>query len=514
MTSLVNQEFDSIKSNGKAPKTLSEAKERADITPLGMRPKAVFRQVAMCLLGNLCVLTTGMGLGYPAATLKELQDPNEKAYLTPGQASWFASINAIASPLGGLLSSYLLDKVGRKRTFFTIHITALISWAMLALATDASSELMFIQIMIARFIIGIATGLASSPVGVYSAEISHPTLRGRLTLGTSISTAIGITLIYVMGYFIRDDFRFISAIICVYVVIATLLTIPLPESPNWLIMKGRKEEAKQSLRFFRGLGRDATVIHPEFEAEFEQLSKLAEKQGEKKSQRASVLIRKPEIYKPLLIMITFFGFQQFSGIFVIIVYAAQFSVEAGVAIDPLLCAILIGATRVVTTFIMGYFLDKFGRRPPAMASGLGMALSMFILAGTTWFPEFNLPYLNVICIISFIFTSTLGLMTLPFSMISEVYPQTGRGFAAGLTIFCGYIMSFINIKVYPTMVTTLGNENVFAIYGTISALAVFFVYFFLPETKGRTLHEIEAYFKNERTTKSEKSDLTVISTKK
>lgn len=96
-------------------------------------------------------------------------------------------------------------------------------------------------------------GLSSAPVGVYSAEISTPKIRGRLILGTSISVAGGITVIYILGYFIRDDWRLISMICCAFQLIALLCVIPLPESPNWLLTKSRLAEARKSLNYFRGL---------------------------------------------------------------------------------------------------------------------------------------------------------------------------------------------------------------------------------------------------------------------
>lgn len=208
-------------------------------------------------------------------------------------------------------------------------------------------------------------------------------------------------------------------------------------------------------------------------------------------------LRKPELYKPLAIMIAFFAFQQFSGIFVIFVYAAQFSKEAGVAIDPLLSSVYIGLTRVVTTVLMAFISDKFGRKPPAMFSGFGMCLSMMGLAACAVHPlkETAYEWVPTFLLIAFIFSCTLGFLTLPFAMIAELYPQRSRGFAAGLTICAGYFMSFLNIKAYPTLVQTLGKEKIFVFYGFVSLLGIAFVHFFLPETKGKSLQEIENYFR-------------------
>lgn len=111
-----------------------------------------------------------------------------------------ASINAIACPFGGLLCSYVLDKYGRKKTLYTINVLSIVSWAMLATSSRSSKEHMFIQLLVARFLIGICIGLSSSPSAVYSSEIAHPNLRGSVSVLTSLMIAIGVLLIYILGY--------------------------------------------------------------------------------------------------------------------------------------------------------------------------------------------------------------------------------------------------------------------------------------------------------------------------
>lgn len=112
-----------------------------------------------------------------------------------------ASINAIACPFGALLCSYVLDKYGRKKTLYTINIISIISWAILAASSQTNKDMMFIQLLIARIIIGICIGLSSSPSAVYSSEIAHPNLRGSVSVLTSLMIAIGVLIIYILGYF-------------------------------------------------------------------------------------------------------------------------------------------------------------------------------------------------------------------------------------------------------------------------------------------------------------------------
>ncbi|XP_055374301.1 facilitated trehalose transporter Tret1-2 homolog [Condylostylus longicornis] len=482
--------LETIKQFSRSLSTFSNTK------PLGLRTRAVLRQVSMVVLANLCSVPGGMALGLPTVTLAQLKDTRNSYALNESQGSWYASINAIACPLGSLLSSYLLDKIGRKRTVISVNIISILSWIILATSSFHEDNLIFfIQVMISRFLMGISMGLASSPCGVYAAEISHPSLRGRLTLGTSVGIATGVFIIYTIGYFIRDDWRLISILALGYTIIAFMLAFIIVESPSWLLSKRRNEEAKQVLRYFNGIKKSDTNVYNEIENDFATMEKSLSNPNGQKKEKLWIMLKRPEVWKPLLIMIGFFAFQQFSGTFVVIVYAVQLSIDAGVNIDPVLCAIIIGLTRLLTTFLVGFIYDKWGRRPPAILSGFGMSICMILLAACTWYPDLgNIPYFAVGCIIVYILTSTLGLLTLPFSMLSEVYPPKIRGPCAGITTCFGYLMSFIAVNRYMAMVDGIGKENVFAFYGAVSFLSIIFLYLFLPETKGKSLIEIEEYF--------------------
>lgn len=150
--------------------------------------------------------------------------------------------------------------------------------------------------------------------------------------------------------------------------------------------------------------------------EFNVLQKsLHLRQGERKPSFLSCL-RLPEVYKPLIILMGLFAFQQLSGIFVVVVYAVQILSDADNSIDAFLCAVIIGIARVVTTCPMGFVLEIWGRRRAGIVSTLGMGISMLLLAGCSWFKVLHsIPYLSVVALVSFIVFSTLGLYTLPFS---------------------------------------------------------------------------------------------------
>ncbi|XP_055547689.1 facilitated trehalose transporter Tret1-like [Wyeomyia smithii] len=458
-------------------------------------------QVTMSILANLTVLSSGMGLGYSAITLHSLTQEDDPLRLNPDQASWFASINSIACPFGGLIAGYLLDRIGRKWTLIFINILSIASWTLIAISSSTNFDLMYTQIMIARVIIGLVIGLVSATAAIYSAEIATPRLRGRLTVLTSLAIAVGILMIYSFGYVIPENFRLVAVIAAGCCVASLLLLIPLPESPAWLLSKERETEAERSLKKIRGYGSSLKTI-PEIEHELTRLRENIEAQKMAGKECFIDMLKQPQVYKPLGVMIGFFAVQQFSGIFVVVVYAAKVSSEAGVSIDPFLCTVLIGITRVIATILVAYILDTLGRKPPSIFSGVGMAVCMFGIAACIYNPlPGGLRWIPTFLIITYIFTSTLGFLTMPFSMTAELFPQKVRGPASGITIFFAYLMSFVIIKLYPTMVEQMGSANVFIFYGTISVFGILFVYYIVPETKGKSLQEIEDYFRGKSSTR-------------
>ncbi|KAH8306543.1 hypothetical protein KR018_009726 [Drosophila ironensis] len=476
-------------------KDMDKAKESQKNKPLGERRKAVLRQELMVFLGNCGVLGSGMVVSMPAVTLNQLHDETQPFWLNKEESSWFASINNMACPLGGLLVSYFMDRIGRKHTILLTNLLGLLGWFLLATSfLHEDRSLVYAQMLVGRALGGIMIGMFVSPVGVYSAEISLPKIRGRLILGTSLGLAGGILMMYCLGYFIRHNIVLICTISCCYQLMATLLVFPMPESPSWLLIKGKEERARQSLRYFRGLPKSESDYVPEFEAELSHMREVAAaSRTTAASESLGQMIHRPEVYKPVLLMTTFFGFQQMCGVVVIIVYAVQIAQQAGVTIDPVLVAVMLGVARIITTLFMSNIFEKWGRKPAGIFSASGMGICMLLLACGGWFPDTvgTWHWVPVACIVAHIVFSTMGMLTLPFFMISEVFPQRARGSASGIAVFFGMILAFIMLKIYPNMEAALGTANLFAFYAFISFLAAAFIGTFVPETRGRTLEELE-----------------------
>ncbi|CAG9803435.1 unnamed protein product [Chironomus riparius] len=493
-------EFTSLKQD-MAKNDLSEnSKEQAK--------KSEWIQIACSLMANATVLSSGMGLGFPAITLEELRREDNPMRLNDEQASWFASLNTLICPLGGILSATILDQIGRRFTLVLINILAIISWGLMYFSSQTDFDQMFWQILLGRFLIGVTIGLSSSPAAVYSAEIATPKLRGRLTTFTSLAIAVGILMIYTLGFIFPDDWRKVAGISAIFSIFTLGLIYFMPESPSWLISRGRTDEARKALAYIRAIKHDelytSEILNEEMQRFYDQINS----RNNCENDSLWSILKRPEIYKPLAIINAFFAFQQFSGTFVVVVYASQFAEEAGSGIDKFLCTVLIGIARVIATIILAYFiLDRYGRKPPSIFSGIGMTISMLILAVYSSSFAQNLPYANWIstfCLLAYITTSTFGFLTIPFAMLPELFPQRVRGVTAGMTVCVAYFMSFIAIKSYPSMLDFMGNNGVFLLYSIVSLFGTIFVYLLLPETKGKTLQEIENLFKRQISNSAEK----------
>jgi sugar porter (SP) family MFS transporter len=318
---------------------------------------------------------------------------------------------------------------------------------------------------------------------VYVAEAADQSLRGMLVTGTSIFVSLGILLVYLFGSVLPQDWRGVAGVCAVFPVISAVAIWLLPESPVWLANRGRALEAENSLRRLRG------VELPRQEVE----ALLDRGDSSVRAAHLSTVLR-PEVWKPLLILNTFFLFQQISGVFVVIFYAVDIADDAGVHTDGHLVSVLIGATRLLVTVAISYASKRFGRRPLAVVSGLGMTLCMGTLSGCVYLESPALNWLPAPTLVLYIFMSTVGFLTLPWAMIGELFPTRVRGLAGGITTCCAYLFSFAVLKTYPEMKDTLGRQGVFLFYGVTALVGTVFLWLCLPETQGKTLEEVEQMF--------------------
>ncbi|XP_019883022.2 facilitated trehalose transporter Tret1-2 homolog [Camponotus floridanus] len=447
-------------------------------------------QILVSLSVNVVIMGPTMSFGYSAVAEPVMTAPKtDDLQLDAVQANWMATATAICIPFGSLISSLVLSR-GRKNGLFVTSLVSLTGWV--TICTSNSYE----QILIGRIISGISVGLSIISTTLYVAEIAETKWRDTMLAWISISSNFSILIVYIFGYIFKDNWRLVAMMCALFSVVAiVLILLVIPETPLWLRDQNRPEEALKMMKKFRGIPKDqpapAKVL-------FELKPQL-----QKKNQNLLRHLIKRSSLVPFVIMVSFFFFQQFSGLYVVIYNAVEIMDKSGILIDPYIGAILIGVARFIATFVVAGLAKKFGRRLPSIISGIGMTIFMsglslylFLIENGTVISDNGI--IPVACIMLYVFISTLGFLVIPFVMVCEIYPSKVKDILSGLTVAIAYVFSAITIKIYPDMLKLMNMHGLFLFFAIISFVGVIFIVLFLPETKGKSLREIEDMFSKKK----------------
>ncbi|KAL0884084.1 hypothetical protein ABMA27_016104 [Loxostege sticticalis] len=449
-----------------------------------------FRRQVLVSTGNfLLTLAAGATAGFSAILIPQLRHHKYSI----GTISWIASMSSFALIFGNIISGYLMDRLGRKRSQFLSGITFVCGWAIIAFSNDNLG-----LILTGRFITGLCQGWLGPLGPVFVAEFSSPDYRGFLLAALSLGIAVGVFVSHLLGTFLRWN---IAALLCgVFPLIGSIITYFAPESPAWYASQNRIDECIKSFQWYRGTS-------PAMKAELDRMIHEQSQKDNSKSklQQLSQNIKKPEFWKPLGIMMIFFLITQLSGINVICAYTTEMMKElmgrhsdksmayvAMLSVDMLRCASLVAACII---------LRKCGRRPLAMFSGIFTTLSLITLAVYLYLVEFNvIRHLSKIVSLGlmaiYIIVSNMGISPLPWNMVGELFASETKGLGSGISVMMTSVAFFVTIKAAPYMFQSIGHNGAYLFYGVSTLLGTIFLYFFLPETKGKTLLQVEDYFRN------------------
>jgi sugar porter (SP) family MFS transporter len=383
----------------------------------------------------------------------------------------------IGTVLGSLIAGIPAQRYGRKKVLIAIAIMYLLSALGCAMS---QSWLLFVTF---RFIGGIAVG-ASSVVGpMYISEISPAKLRGRLAGSFQLMIVLGILVAYVTNYFFAgsgsDSWRWMLGIMVVPAGLFAILVRTIPESPRWLVLH---HQAELAVPIMQKIGEENTARAIE-------------------DIRASVAVTdvkehlfQPKYSKPIFFAVLLAMFNQLSGINAIIYYAPRIFEMAGFdKADAFLQPIYIGAANLFFTLLAMTMIDKFGRKKLLIIGSFGMILFLGLTAMAFKDPGVANP--NVIWyLIGFIAFFAFSQGAVIWVFISEIFPNSVRSQGGSLGSFTHWIMAAIISWTFPIIVegSPLGGYYSFIFYAVMMALHLFFVWKFLPETKGRSLEEIQA----------------------
>jgi len=449
-----------------------------------------FRQIVAAFIANIGTINTGLIFGFSAVAVPQLEAADSFIQIDEYQASWIASLSSAATPIGCIFSGYIMDSIGRRKTLLLTEVPLIIGWLLIAFASNVE------MIYAGRILCGLGSGLVGAPARVYTSECSQPHLRGTLTALAGIGISLGVLLQYTIGAF--TTWQIAAGLSAVIPLLAFIFMLPMPETPNYLVSRSKTDDAKKSLAKLRGSSYN-------LQREVDQLQQFANKNNCQHKATTKELIQalfSPSALKPFGILFSYFMIYQFSGVNTITFYAVEIFRDSGTTWDKNTCTIVLGVIRFVFTIAGAMAMRRLGRRTLSFISFVGCGITMISLGfylrqKELWDAAFETPHLTwlpALCIFAFQICCSIGFLVVPWVMIGELYPMKVRGILGGLSTCSAHMFVFIVVKTYPFLSHLIGKHGCFITYGCISLIGTVFFYFHLPETRGKTLQEIEDYF--------------------
>jgi SP family galactose:H+ symporter-like MFS transporter len=352
-----------------------------------------------------------------------------------------------------------------------------------ALGTALAPTMLWLAI--GRAIVGIAIGIASFTAPLYISEISPPDVRGKLVSLNQLMITIGIVCSYLADYALASsrDWRWMFGLAAIPALILLIGLSFVPESPRWYMSRSMREKSRQVL----------LRIHLPSVAEAE----LAEIEASLQQQEGDWRELFSQRLRPALIIgIGLAVFQQFTGINTVIYYAPTIFQLAGLQSHSaaILATAGVGIINVLLTIVAVRLLDRVGRRPLLLYGLVGMVVSLAILGFAFIFPSLShaLAWIAVICVMLYVATFAIGLGPVFWLMISEIYPLKIRGRAMATATVANWGSNLLVALTFLTLLRSLGRPWTFWLYALVGIIAWIFVYRRVPETKGKTLEQIES----------------------
>ncbi|XP_076211839.1 solute carrier family 2, facilitated glucose transporter member 8 isoform X2 [Aptenodytes patagonicus] len=395
-------------------------------------------------------LSFGFVLGYSSPVIPELRKINDpKLRLDSNQASWFGSVVTLGAAAGGILGGYLVDKVGRKLSLMLCSIPYVFGYIVIISAQNVW------MLYFGRMLTGLASGITSLVVPMYISEVSHPKVRGMLGSCVQLMVVTGILGAYVAGITLKWHWL---AVLCAFPSCIMLLFMSfMPETPRFLLNRNKRSEAIASLRFLRG-------PHADHEWECRQMEASVQEE------------------------------------------------------DSRMASVVVGSIQVCFTAVAALIIDKTGRKVLLYISGIIMALSTALFGlyfkmvlpsrnnssnPDVWFTlnsaspgtESSISWLAVVSLGLFVAGFALGWGPVPWLVISEIFPLKARGISSGVCVLTNWVMAFLVTKEFNDFIGFLTSYGTFWLFSAFCCLNVTFTAFYIPETKGQTLEQIEAYYR-------------------
>ncbi|PEX11192.1 MFS transporter [Priestia megaterium] len=392
---------------------------------------------------------------------------------------------------GAVIGGRLADYNGRRKTILYLAILFFVSTIGCTISPNAA------VMILCRFLLGLAVGGASVTVPTYLAEMSPAESRGKMVTQNELMIVTGQLLAFtfnaIIGNMLGENphvWRYMLPIAAIPAVFLFFGMLRVPESPRWLVSKGKNNEALTVLQKIRESKRAKSELK-EIESAYEKEAKM---------EKATF----KDLTTPWVRRVVFLGIgiavvQQITGVNSIMYYGTEILKDAGFQTEAALIGnIGNGVISVLATFVGIWLLGKVGRRPMLITGLVGTTTALLLIGIFSLVFEGSaaLPYIVLALTITFLAFQQGAISPVTWLMLSEIFPLRLRGLGMGVTVFCLWGINFLVGLTFPVLLASIGLSTTFFVFVVLGIGAILFVKKFLPETKGLTLEELEQRFRS------------------
>ncbi|XP_076030738.1 facilitated trehalose transporter Tret1-like isoform X2 [Oratosquilla oratoria] len=423
-------------------------------------------------------MITGTSSSWPTVIPKILNDTDVNFILTEQEVNWLISLEPVSSMLVPAMTGILMEVLGPRRLLSLTVMPTVVVWILMAYVPSK------VVLFVGRVLIGIFSGSVSTTVSPFTTELTSPQVRGMLGSVRKVFGSAGNLYIYITAAFL--PWQLATALNAAPLLLTAVLFFFVKESPYWLVRHGREDDAREALTFLRGPKVDVNV-------ELEKIKMATEDQPLANIREQMNQMKLPSNYKPTLLSFVLYFVSVMGGQCIVLQYTVFLFQLTNIDLDPFRCTIFIGIGGFLSTIASTFIVDLIDRRPLLIVSALVCTICL-VLTSLTLSLSIIPNWLIIVFLVIYIVSLNLGPNLLTTIITSEIIPTPVRSLGTSVSSNI-YMCSTMLVSVtFPFMVKGISLEFSLLVFAAFNLLLAIIVYRFVPETRGKSLIELQYAF--------------------